>query len=276
MKNFSERLEDAVKAKNSCLVLGLDPNPDKMPDHISKDPEGIYVFCKSVMEACADKICGIKIQMAYFEIFGAKGILIVEQLLKDAKKLGLITIVDGKRNDIGSTSEAYAKAYLADGPLGADALTVNAYLGSDGIMPFVKLCEENGRGIFVLVHTSNPSAAEIQDETEACVVIAEKVEEWNMTTQSEVNQFSSVGAVVGATSTDKALQFFREEMPHAWILAPGVGAQGGDMEEVLKIRRNGIGVLIPVSRSVLYVGDGKDFAQKSREEIDTLWEEQKS
>ncbi len=272
--NFSEKLETGIRKKNSCLILGLDPNPEKIPKHIPKTPEGIFIFCKQIIDACEDKICGIKPQMAYFEVFGAKGILILEQLLSYSRVKELITIIDGKRNDIGSTAEAYAKAYLGDGPLSADALTVNAYLGDDGILPFVKLCEENGRGIFVLVHTSNPSAPEIQDNTEVSIRIAEKVEEWNITNQSPKNFFSSVGAVVGATYPD-ALKFFREEMPHAWILAPGVGAQGGNIEDVLAIRKDGLGVLIPVTRSVLYASDGKDFAERAKEEMGKLWEIQK-
>ena len=272
--NFSEKLEAIVRKKDSCLVLGLDPNFDLMPAHIPKSPEGIFLFCKEIIDACEDKVCGVKIQMAYFEVLGAKGILIVEQLLEYARNKGLITIVDGKRNDIGSTADAYAKAYLEEGPLAADALTVNAYLGDDGILPFVKRCEDNGRGIFVLVRTSNPSAAEIQDQKEVSIIIAEKVEEWNISTQSEKNNFSAVGAVVGATNPD-ALKFFREEMPHAWILAPGVGAQGGAMEDVLVVRKDGLGVLVPVSRAVLYASDGKDYAEKAREEIESLWEQQK-
>lgn len=272
--NFSERLGDAVLSKDSCLMLGLDPNLTKMPEKFSKDAEGCYHFCKEMMEHLADLICGVKIQMAYFEVFGSAGIKQVEKLIKDAQKLGLIVLVDGKRNDIGSTCEAYAQSYLADGPLGADALTVNAYLGSDGILPFVKKCEENGRGIFILARTSNPSAKEFQDSEDFSVRIAEKIEEWNISTQSEKNHFSSVGAVVGATQPG-ALKFFREEMPHAWILAPGVGAQGGDPKEALGIRRDKLGLLIPVSRSVLYASAGDDYLQAGRKAMQELYDMQK-
>lgn len=272
--NFSEKLEAVVRKKDSCLLLGIDPNFDLMPEHIPQTPEGLFLFCKNIIDACESKVCGIKIQIAYFEILGAKGILIAEQLLLYAREKGLISIVDGKRNDIGTTAEAYAKAYLEEGPLATDALTVNAYLGDDGILPFVKRCEDNGRGIFILVRTSNPSAAEIQDQKEVSIIIAEKVEEWNISTQSEKNQLSAVGAVVGATNPD-ALKFFREEMPHAWILAPGVGAQGGEMKDVLAIRKDGLGLLIPVSRAVLYASNGKDYAEKAREAIEALWEEQR-
>ena len=272
--NFSEKLEAAVKEKNSCLMLGLDPNPDKMPAHFSKDAEGCREFCEQMMAVCEDLICGVKIQMAYFEVFGSEGIKAVEELLKSAKEKNLIPLIDGKRNDIGSTAEAYAKAYLGDGPLGADCLTVNPLLGTDGLQPFVKACEKNDRGIFVLVRTSNPSSEEFQGgKKELSIAIAEKVEEWNITTQSEQNQLASIGAVVGAT-LEGALSFFREEMPHAWILAPGVGAQGGSLEEALKIRQDGLGLLIPVSRAVLYAGDGKDFLEKSRLALMELYEAQ--
>ncbi len=274
MENFSDRLETAVRTKSSCLLLGLDPNIKKMPEKFSHDSEGCFQFCKEIIQATEKYICGVKIQMAYFEVFGSKGIEAVEKLIAFSRTKNLITIVDGKRNDIGSTAEAYAEAYLSNGPLACDALTVNAYLGSDGILPFVKKCEENGRGIFILARTSNPSASEFQDSEDFCVRVSEKIEEWNRSTQSEKNNFSSVGAVVGATN-GKILKFFREELPHAWILAPGVGAQGGSVQDVLAIRRNGIGVLIPVSRSVLYASSGEDYLAAASAEMIRLWEEQK-
>ena len=265
MKNFSDRLTAAVQAKNSCMMLGLDPNPDKMPEFFTKDAAGAFQFCSKMMAATHDLICGVKIQMAYFEQFGAEGIKAVEELLKLAKGMELITMVDGKRNDIGSTADAYAKAYLEDGPLSADCMTVNPLLGTDGIKPFVERCEKNGRGIFVLVRTSNPSAQEFQGgEYEMSRKIAEKVEEWNITTQSEENMLSSVGAVIGATIEPEFLKFFREEMPHAWFLCPGVGAQGGSIDAVKAVQVDGLGVLIPVSRAVLYASSGEDFAQAGR------------
>ncbi len=276
MNKFSDRCEKIVKAKNSCLILGIDPNLEKMPKHLPKTPEGIFMFCSEIINATEKMIVGIKIQMAYFEVFGSEGIRIVEKLLELCRGKGLLTMIDGKRNDIGSTAEAYAEAYLDDGKLGADALTVNPMLGSDGIWPFVKKCEKNGRGIFVLVRTSNPSAAEFQaDEGELSLKIAEKIGEWDTTTQSEKNFFSSVGAVIGATIDPKLIKFFREEMPHAWFLCPGVGTQGGDLKSVLAVRKNGIGVLIPMSRSILYAGDGKDFAQRSAEAMMEIYEQQK-
>jgi len=276
MNNFSDRCEEIVNAKKSCLLLGLDPNVAKMPSHLPKNPEGILTFCLEIINATEKMIAGVKIQMAYFEIFGAKGIEVVEKILEVCRKKGLLTIIDGKRNDIGSTAEAYAEAYLGDGKLGADALTVNPFLGSDGILPFVKKCEENGRGIFVLVRTSNPSAVEFQaGDKEISLRVAEKIGEWDVTTQSEKNFFSSVGAVIGATLDPELIKFFRDELPLAWFLCPGVGAQGGDLASVLAVRKNGIGVLIPMSRSILYAGNGKDYAQKSAEVMMEMYEAQK-
>ena len=274
--NFSEKLEHAISIKNSCLLLNLDPNPNKFPEGITKDAAGALEFCQKIMGQTHDLICGIKIQMAYFEQFGAEGIKAVEILLKLAKELDLVTIIDGKRNDIGSTAEAYAEAYLGDGPLSADALTVTPYLGSDGILPFVKKCEENDRGIFVLVRTSNPSALEFQGgKAEISLRVAEKVQEWNITTQSPKNMFSSVGAVIGATIEPELIQFFREEMPNAWFLCPGVGAQGGNMKAVLDAEEAGLGVLVPIGRSVLYASDKNDYALKARETMLEFYEEQK-
>ncbi len=271
MENFSDRLTAAVQAKNSCLMLGLDPNLEKMPDFFSQDAKGALEFCTKMMVATHDLICGIKIQMAYFEQFGSEGIKAVEELLALAKSLDLITMVDGKRNDIGSTADAYAKAYLENGPLAADCMTVNPLLGTDGITPFVERCEKNGRGIFVLVRTSNPSAQEFQGgEYEMSRKIAEKVEEWNMTTQSVDTMLASVGAVIGATIEPEFLKFFREEMPHAWFLCPGVGAQGGSIDAVKDVQVDGLGVLVPVSRAVLYASDDKDFAEAGRAVLQNL------
>lgn len=277
MQNFSDRLTAAVQAKNSCFMLGLDPNPDKMPEFFTPDAQGAQEFCAKMMAATHDLICGVKIQMAYFEQFGAEGIKAVEELLALAKELDLITMVDGKRNDIGSTADAYAKAYLENGPLGADCMTVNPLLGTDGIQPFLKRCEEYGRGIFVLVRTSNPSAKEFQGgEYEMSRKIAEKVEEWNITTQSAETMLASVGAVIGATIEPEFLKFFREEMPHAWFLCPGVGAQGGSIEAVKDVQVDGLGVLVPVSRAVLYASDERDFAEAGRavlQEMLDVWNE---
>lgn len=265
--NFSKKLEIAIKKKKSCLMLGLDPNPQKIPPFFEKTAHGAQEFCEKILEKTEKFICGIKIQMAYFEVFGKEGIEAVENLIRIAKQKELVVLIDGKRNDIGSTCEAYAEAYLGNGVLAADALTVSPFLGSDGILPFVKNCEKNDRGIFVLVKTSNPSAQEFQQPISD--LIAQKIEDWGKSTKAD-NEFSSIGAVVGATNGIE-LKKFRDLMPHTWILAPGIGAQGGKIEDVLITQKKGLGVLIPVSRGILYASNGKDFAEKAAESAEKLW-----
>jgi orotidine-5'-phosphate decarboxylase len=284
---FTEKLAIAIKKKNSCLMLGLDPNKDKMPKEFHKIvkkkvetgqskniawAQAYYDFCREILAHTETYICGIKIQMAYFEVLGSAGIIAVENLIKLAHERQLIVLIDGKRGDIGTTCEAYAKAYLEAGELSADSLTVNPFLGSDGVKPFINLCEQNNRGIFILVKTSNPSANEFQENISD--KIAKSVEEWGKTTRAE-NGFSSIGAVVGATN-GKDLLHFRTLMPHTWILAPGIGAQGGSMTDVLNAQKNGLGIIIPVSRSVLYASSGDDFAEAASIEIQRLWNMQKN
>jgi orotidine-5'-phosphate decarboxylase len=284
--NFSARLAHAVGQKQSVLMLGLDPDPGKMPARFHRFVEqridqgqsfhqawaqACEDFCREILVAIGHRLCGIKIQMAYFEVFGSAGIAAVENLLEFARSQGLMTLIDGKRGDIGSTCEAYARAYLGSGPCSADALTVNPFLGSDGIEPFLRACEESDRGIFILVKTSNPSSAQFQELI--AENIAESVERWGESTISPQG-FSSVGAVVGATNRAH-LQLFRSLMPHTWILAPGVGAQGGSLEEVLSLRKNGLGVIVPVSRSVLYASSEADFEFAAQAEIERLWLAQK-
>lgn len=251
-QTFCQKAARIVKEKQSCLMLGLDPNVDLMPAHYDKTPAGIEKFCMDMMGVTEDLICGVKLQMAYFEIFGSEGVAVAERLLAHASKLGLLTIADAKRGDIGATAAAYAKAFLSGGPLSADAVTVNPYLGTDGITPFTDLCEKNGRGIFVLVRTSNPSAGEIQNVGEISVRVAELIDDWNISTQCPETHLSAVGAVVGATVPEQ-MAFYRAELPHSWMLTPGVGAQGGSLEAALSVRNaDGLGVFVPVSRGVLY------------------------
>lgn len=267
-------------------MLGLDPNKEKMPKEFHKivekkvkagQPENVawaqsyYDFCREILAYTENHICGVKIQMAYFEVLGSVGLIAVENLIKLAEERKLIVLIDGKRGDIGTTCEAYAKAYLSDGSLSADSCTVNPFLGSDGVLPFVEQCEENDRGIFVLVKTSNPSASEFQENISDDIAL--EIEKWGKSTRSE-NGFSSIGAVVGATN-GKELHHFRTLMPNTWILAPGIGAQGGSMADVMSARKNGLGIVIPVSRSVLYASSEDDFAEAAGMEMQRLWDLQK-
>lgn len=284
--NFADHLASKVREKKSCLLLGLDPHMDKMPKYFHRQAVTILEngdafssvwarmyteFCLRMIMACHQYIVGIKIQMAYFEVLGSHGMLAVEHLISVAKEKDLIVVIDGKRNDIGSTCQAYAQAYLGDNSLSADALTVTPFMGSDGILPFVEACKTHDKGIFVQLRNSNPSSEELQPLLEG--ILTEKMHEWGQSTIGK-SGWSSVGAVVGATQGEK-LHYFRKKLPHTWFLAPGVGAQGGSMEEVLSVAQDGLGVLIPVSRAVLYASIDDDFTSQGQHVMKTLWETQK-
>ena len=270
--HFSEKLAHAITTKNSCLMLGLDPNWDKLPDFLKqKDDEAItkavvfQKFCELMIDACQDYICGVKIQMAYFEVLGCAGIKAVENLIKYARTKELIVLMDAKRGDIGSTCEAYSEAYLGNSTLSGDAVTVNPFLGDDGLRPFYKKGPE--KGSFVLVKTSNPSGSQYQKNIYK--QIAKDVESAGIKSK---NGWSHLGAVVGATN-GKEIKIARDLMPSTWILAPGIGAQGGSLEDVLSIRdKKGLGVLIPMSRSILYASSGENFLEAARQEVKKMWD----
>lgn len=290
MMHFSDKLAAVIKQKNSCLMLGLDPNWNKLPGHLKTGeslPEKAAIFenfCCDVTDACADFICGVKPQLGYFEALGSAGAKALENVLAHIRlnHPELIMVMDAKRGDIGSTCEAYAQAFLSpDSALAGDAVTLAPYMGTDSLEPFFTLAQKESKGTFVLLKTSNPSSAQIQDlKLESGQSVAEF---WgnNLAKISDLVGggsdcgWTSVGAVVGATHGAE-LQKWRDLMPKNWLLTPGVGAQGGKLEDVLKIRdKDGLGVIIPVSRSVLYASDGEDYLTASKAEIEKLWEAQK-
>lgn len=265
---FADRILDAVDAKQSALVVGIDPSLDRLPRPILEAAEAaggnrheiagraLARFGIDLLQATAPYAAAIKPQLAYFERHGSYGIRAFEEIVREARQCGLLVIADGKRNDIGSTAEAYADAYLgADGPLSVDALTINAYLGSDGVEPFLKQCREHGRGVFVLVKTSNPSSGQFQDlvvddEPVYCRV-GRAVEAWGQPIGRR--GFGSAGAVVGATYPSQ-LDELRRLMPHALFLVPGYGAQGGTADDVVPAfaSESGYGALINSSRGIMY------------------------
>lgn len=273
--NFSDRLAEQIRLKNNPTVMGLDPKLEYIPASIMEryftgnaDPfkaaaGSIIEFNKKLIDAVHDMIPAVKPQLAYYEMYGTEGIRAFNETVSYAKEKGLLVIADGKRNDIGSTAEAYAAAYLGQTDIegktadafGADALTVNAYLGVDGIKPFIDLCESRGKGIFILVKTSNPSSGQIQDLVLAdgrtiYESVADLVDQWGTTTIGKCG-YSAVGAVVGATYP-KQLSELRKRMPRTWILVPGYGAQGGTAKDVAKaFDKNGLGALINASRSLM-------------------------
>ncbi|MFN3190902.1 MAG: orotidine-5'-phosphate decarboxylase [Aureliella sp.] len=241
---FAERLADACIKKSSAVCVGLDPRWGSLPDVIrseidSSDLQAVagatQCYCQEVIDAVADSAPIVKPQAAFFEELGPHGLAALAGVIEHARKAGLLVLLDAKRGDIGSTAEGYARAYLgSSSPWKADALTVNPYLGDDTLQPFMSRAEQVNAGIFVLVKTSNPGSGFLQDLAVEDSTIAERVAkcvEQTSAANPTVSGFGHVGAVVGATYPEE-LAKMRELMPHAWILIPGFGAQGGTAEDV--------------------------------------------
>lgn len=256
--NFSERLQIAQETKKSCLILSINPEI-----HTMKSIDYLYKYCIQKIKSSQSYICGVSLQTVYFEYFGGEGLKTFEKLIQYLRSLDLIIILDEQKSLSGSSAQMYAETFLGDGALGVDALTINPYLGSDAISPFVEQCEKKGTGLFIVTRTENPSAREFQDSEDLSIRIAEKIEEWNITTQSEKNLFSAVGGMV--TGVDiQALKFFREEMPHAWILATGL-TSSTQISETLQVQRQNLGLLILVQDTLI----------SSEEDIQSWYEAQK-
>ncbi len=251
---FADRLVEASRAKDSIAVLGVDPQLGA--ERGSGIPNGYDLtrFCCEIVEACARSIVAIKPQFAFFEARGLDGMRSLSEVIRFARGLGLLTIADAKRGDIGSTSAAYAEATLGAGDFGCDAVTVNPYLGSDALAPFIAKVRE-GRGLFVLVKTSNPSSGEFQDllapDAPLWEAVAQRVRGWGDDYIGK-SGLSSVGAVLGATYPVQARRA-RELMPQALILVPGYGAQGASAQDaVASARADGTGIIVNASRSLMY------------------------
>lgn len=284
-----------IKDRQNPTVAGLDPDFEKIPSFI-KDAAirnygagleaaatAIFDFNKGLIDALCDIVPAVKPQCAYYEKYGWQGMRALSQTIDYAKSKDMFVITDGKRNDIGTTMEAYACSYLGtvniDGsqsePFAADALTVNGYLGKDGITPLLKICNEKNKGIFVLVKTSNPSSGELQDKLlESGETIYEYMgtlcEKWGENLKGAYG-YSGVGAVVGATYP-KQLTQLRKKLLHTFFLVPGYGAQGGSGADVVGgFDENGLGAIVNASRSIMYAYkkegcDEKDYASAARRE----------
>jgi orotidine-5'-phosphate decarboxylase len=256
--SFRERLERLAADRRSVLCVGLDPRPDHFPAEVFRGvrdgPAGlaraIERFCTGIIEAVADHAVAVKPQLAFFEQAGHHGLAAAERISDLARERGLLVIADGKRGDIGSTAEAYAAAYLAPrqgAPPFADALTVNPYLGGDSLEPFAETCRASGGLAFVLVRTSNPGGADVQE-----LELADGSRVWERIARIVASLAPVAGAVVGATQPG-AVARARELMPEATFLLPGVGAQGGDVAALGPAFAPGpSGGLVSASRSVLY------------------------
>ena len=273
--HYADRLTKRIKA-TSPVCVGLDPMLSRLPKGITNDAKGVSQFCRGIIDAAADIAAVVKPQLAYFELLGPEGMAVLFDVSAYAQSKGLLVIADGKRNDIGSTCEAYADAYLGnDKPI--DALTVSPYLGSDGIMPFMKRCTENGKGIYILVKTSNPSSGELQDlptgDEAVHEYLAQLVEGWAAGLIGEESNLSPIGAVVGATYPEE-LKYLRTLMPHVPFLIPGYGAQGGTASDVKAgFLADGTGAIVNASRSILYASKGNNWQKAAAKAAETMAKE---
>jgi orotidine-5'-phosphate decarboxylase len=284
---FADRVAEAVDRKRSQLVLGLDPRPELLPvelrgdAHLSRGSaaDAVARFCRGLVDAAAPYIVGVKPQLAFFEALGADGLSAFEDVCAYARAAELLVVADGKRGDIGSTARAYADAYLErteEGPPRVDALTVNAYLGSDSIEPLLGACRRGGTGIFCLVKTSNAGSADIQDVAlsdgrRLWQHVAELVSGWGEDLVGD-RGLSSVGAVVGATYP-RAVGEARRLMPQAILLLPGIGAQGARAGDVARAFTSGpASALVPVSRAIIHAFrvDGADWRKAAAAEAARL------
>ena len=256
-----DQLIEGIKRKKNPCIVGIDPEWSKIPNcyKTGADSEAgaLLNWATDVIDAVADIVPAVKPQMAFFEVFGADGVRVHQQVVQYAHDKGLVVVDDSKRNDIGNTARAYAYAHLAkDGPINADLMTVSPFLGTDSIQPFIDMAIKDGKGIFVLVKTSNPSSTEISEATNSH---GEKIRDWLANYIHAIDKtcvgkhgYSSIGAVVGATFPGEA-QLLRSTMKNSFFLVPGFGAQGGGARDVVPcFNEDGLGAIVNSSRGVLY------------------------
>lgn len=290
-----DKLLEKIAEKQNPTVAGLDPKLSYIPEYLKAESyakygktlegaaDALLSFNKGLIDALCDIVPAVKPQAAYYEMYGWQGVRALTETIAYAKEKGMVVITDGKRNDIGATMQAYAAAHLGvtevEGEnveaFGADLLTVNGYLGSDGIKPLLEVCKAGDKGIFVLVKTSNPSSGELQDrELSDGVTIyramGDMCEGWGKELPGKYG-YSGVGAVVGATYPAQ-LGELRAALPHTFFLVPGYGAQGGGADDVAPaFDKNGLGAIVNSSRGILCAWQKEncapeDYAQAARRE----------
>lgn len=292
-----DSLIEKIKEKHNPTVVGLDPKLEYVPEFIIKKnfekygecfeaaANSIFEFNKGIIDNVYDLVPAVKPQSAYYEMYGWWGVKALHDTIFYAKSRGLYVITDAKRNDIGATMQSYATAYLGKTHIGnfseaafdSDALTVNGYLGIDGINPLLDLVKDNDKGIFVLAKTSNPSGKDLQDRVlddgkTVYETMGDYCEKWGAETIGKYG-YSAVGAVVGATYP-KQLCELREKLPHTFFLIPGYGAQGGGAEGVAEgFDKSGLGAIVNSSRKIICAyknekaKDEENFAKYSRNEV---------
>jgi orotidine-5'-phosphate decarboxylase len=285
--HFGDRLCEAVRRKSTSLIVGLDPVYGRLPGVVRNEAQGdsgadvrelvraVQEFCSGVLRVVAPLVAAVKINIAYFEQYLWQGLKVFYEVIREANGLGLQVIADVKRGDIGHTAEAYARAYLggpefirAEHVVTADAITVNAFAGSEGLLPFADVANEQGKGVFVWVRASNPSAARLQDFTSSeglrwCERLAEVVAEVaNEPQRIGASGYSNVGMVVGATAPEE-VSAIRSRYPKLWLLVPGFGAQGASARDCARFMgADGMGALINASRSIIYSYQQAKYAER--------------
>ncbi len=262
-----------IKKTNAPIVVGLDPMLNYIPEHVQKKAfaefgetlegaaEAIWQFNKEIVDKTYDLIPAVKPQIAMYEQFGIPGLEAFKKTVDYCKEKGLVVIGDIKRGDIGSTSAAYAVGHLGHvqvgsksyAPFDEDFVTVNPYLGSDGVNPFIEICKEENKGLFILVKTSNPSSGEFQDQLvdgrPLYELVGEKVAAWGEAHMGD--EYSYIGAVVGATYPEMG-KVLRKVMPKSYILVPGYGAQGGQGKDLVHFfNEDGLGAIVNSSRGII-------------------------
>ena len=275
MSNFADELILSVRAKGHPLCVGLDPNLDLLPNifrsrgHASPRVNDVKNFVFHLIDRVHERVAVVKAQSAFYERLGSTGMVLLAQVIAYARSKGLLVILDAKRNDIGPTATAYAQAYLgAMTDLDVDALTVNPYLGSEGIEPFSDECVRCDKGIFVLAKTSNVSAFEIQDATglsgkRVYEAVSEMILPFVRKSIGPKTGWSSIGVVVGATQPADALRI-RDLLPDSLFLVPGYGSQGASATQALSgfVRVNGCleGGIVNSSRAIMFPTDDRDVS----------------
>jgi orotidine-5'-phosphate decarboxylase len=278
------QLVEKIQKTNAPIVVGLDPMLAYVPEHIQKAAfeqygetlegaaEAIWQYNKAIVDATYDLIPAVKPQIAMYEQFGLAGVMAYQKTVDYCHEKDLVVIADVKRGDIGSTSAAYAAGHLGKVQVGsrtyagfdADFATVNPYLGTDGIKPFVDVCKEEKKGIFILVKTSNPSSGEFQDRLidgrPLYELVGEKVAEWGSECMGD--SYSYVGAVVGATYPEQG-RILRKIMPKSFILVPGYGAQGGKGKDLVHFfNEDGLGAIVNSSRGIIAAYKQEQYQQQ--------------
>jgi orotidine-5'-phosphate decarboxylase len=275
---FGDRLAQAVLDKRNPVCVGLDPRWTQLPKALNQKSNASFAeqaqafekFCFEIIDVVHPLVPVVKPQSAFFEELGPEGVMALANVCRYASSKGLIVIMDAKRGDIGTTATAYANAYLGRGsqsPFGADALTVNPYLGTDALDPFVSKCDSVQGGIFVLVKTSNAGSGFLQDlrSENVCIYerVADYVQQHALKSASSPTSYGAIGAVVGATYPEQLLEM-RKRMPNVWILVPGYGAQGGAASDVcLGMDARGLGAIINSSRGIIFAYENQRYASES-------------